>query len=132
MGGKLGTLFARAGHGVVFSHAHGDQKLKKLAREARGNARAGTPGEAAREADPLLLAVHGSRADDVLKQAGDLSGKVIVTCSLPLDADNAELIWLFEKPSLVRPTKISPQASGILIMSPVCRNLQSSLALSSM
>jgi hypothetical protein len=25
------------------------------------------------------------RIDDVLKQAGDVSGKVIVTCSLPMD-----------------------------------------------
>jgi predicted dinucleotide-binding enzyme len=58
MGGKLGTLFARAGHEVVFSYACSEQKLKRLAREAQGNARAGTPGDAAREADALLLAVH--------------------------------------------------------------------------
>jgi predicted dinucleotide-binding enzyme len=49
-GGKLGTLFARAGHDVVFSYARSAQKLKRLAREARGNARAGTPNEAARNA----------------------------------------------------------------------------------
>jgi predicted dinucleotide-binding enzyme len=42
MGGKLGTLFARAGHDVVFSYARSDQKLKRLAREARGNAQAHT------------------------------------------------------------------------------------------
>jgi predicted dinucleotide-binding enzyme len=36
MGGKLGTLFVRAGHEVVFSYARSDQKLKKLAREAQG------------------------------------------------------------------------------------------------
>ena len=35
MGGKLGTLFARAGHDVVFSYARSDQKLKRLAREAK-------------------------------------------------------------------------------------------------
>jgi hypothetical protein len=39
-----------------------------------------------------LLAVHWSRNDDVLKQAGDLSGKVILTCSLPMDAGNTKLI----------------------------------------
>jgi 8-hydroxy-5-deazaflavin:NADPH oxidoreductase len=92
MGGKLGTIFARAGHDVVFSYARSNEKLKKLAREAQGNARAGTPGEAAKEAGALLLAVHWSRIDDVLKQAGDLSGKVIVTCSLPMDAGNTKLI----------------------------------------
>lgn len=92
MGGKLGTLFAHAGHEVVFSYARSKEKLNGLARDARGNARAGTPREAAQQADALLLAVHWSRIDDVLDQAGDLSGKVIVSCSLPLNAQNTELV----------------------------------------
>jgi predicted dinucleotide-binding enzyme len=92
MGGKLGTLFARAGHDVVFSYAHRKEKLKRLARDAQGNARAGTPHEAAQDADVLLLAVHWSRIDDVLNQTGDLSGKVIVSCSLPMNDDNTELV----------------------------------------
>src|SRR6266550_6471615 len=92
MGGKLGTLLARAGHEVVFSYARSEQKLKKLARDAKGKAQAGTPREAAQEADALLLAVHWSRVDDVLNQAGDVSGKVIVTCSLPMNADDTGLV----------------------------------------
>ena len=92
MGGKLGTLFARVGHDVVFSYARSEQKLKRLARNAGKTARAGTPREAARDADAVLLAVHWSRVEDVLKQAGDLSGKIIVTCSLPMNADDTELV----------------------------------------
>src|ERR1051325_10609620 len=92
MGGKLGTIWARAGHDVVFSYARSEQKLKKLARDANATARAGTPREAAQDADALLLAVHWSRVDDVLQQAGDLSGKVIVTCSLPMNADDTDLV----------------------------------------
>jgi hypothetical protein len=92
MGSKLGTIFARAGHEVVFSYAQGEEKLKKLAREAKGKARAGTPREAAQDADALLLAVHWLRFDDVLKQAGDLSGKVVLSCSLPMNAENTELV----------------------------------------
>jgi predicted dinucleotide-binding enzyme len=42
MGGKLGTLFARAGHRVVFSYARSERKLKRLAREAGPRAKAGT------------------------------------------------------------------------------------------
>lgn len=91
MGGKLGTIFARAGHEVVFSYARSEAKLKRLAREAGGSARAGTPAEAAREADAVLLAVHWSRVDDVLQQAGDLAEKVIVTCSLPMNDDDTGL-----------------------------------------
>ncbi len=92
MGGRLGTIFARAGHEVVFSYARSEQKLKKLAREAQGSARAGTPREAARDSDALLLAVHWSRIKDVLNETGDLSGKTIVTCSLPMNDDNTELV----------------------------------------
>jgi predicted dinucleotide-binding enzyme len=93
MGGKLGTLFARAGHDVVFSYARSRKKLEQLARDAGPNARAGTPAQAAKDADAVLLAVHWSRMDDVLKQAGDLSGKVIVSCSLPMNADDTELVF---------------------------------------
>src|SRR5213594_247982 len=92
MGGKLGTLFARAGHDVVFSYARSERKLKRLAREAGGNAQAGTPREAAQGADALLMAVHWSRVDDVLKQAGSLTSKVVVSCSLPMNADDTELV----------------------------------------
>jgi 8-hydroxy-5-deazaflavin:NADPH oxidoreductase len=92
MGGKLGTIFARAGHEVVFSYARSEQKLKKLARDAKGKARAGSPREAAQEADAVLLAVHWSRIEEVLNQTGDLSGKVIVTCSLPMNADDTQLV----------------------------------------
>ena len=92
MGSKLGTIFARAGHDVIFSYARSEQKLKRLAREAKGKARAGTPREAAQDADAVLLAVHWLRFDDVLKQAGDLSGKVVLTCSMPMNEDNTELV----------------------------------------
>jgi len=84
MGGKLGTIFARAGHDVVFSYARSEQKLKKLGRH-------GTPREAAQHAEVVLLAVHWSRVADVLKQAGDLAGKIIVSCSLPMNGDDTAL-----------------------------------------
>src|SRR5438034_9997044 len=90
MGGKLGMIFARAGHDVIFSYARSEQKPKRLAREAKGKSRAGTPREAAQDADAVLLAVHWLWFDEVLKQAGDLYGKVMLTCSMPVNEDNAE------------------------------------------
>ena len=92
MGGKLGTLFARAEHEVVFSYARSARKLSRLAREAGPRARAGTVREATSASETLLLAVHWSRVDDVLKQAGSLRGKVVVSCSLPMSADDGELV----------------------------------------
>jgi predicted dinucleotide-binding enzyme len=49
------------------------------------------PREAAQDADILLLAVHWNRVNDVLRKAGDLSGKVLVTCSLPMNDDDTAL-----------------------------------------
>jgi predicted dinucleotide-binding enzyme len=92
MGGKLGTIFAKAGHHVVFSYARSQRKLNRLAREAGRGAAAGTPRAAAEDADVLLLAVHWSRVDDVLKQAGDISGKVVITCSMPMNASDTALV----------------------------------------
>jgi predicted dinucleotide-binding enzyme len=92
MGSKLGTILARAGHEVVFSYARTAQKLKRLARDAGRNARAGTPAEAANDADALLLAVHWSRVGDVKREVGDFAGKVLVSCTLPMNPDDSGLV----------------------------------------
>jgi predicted dinucleotide-binding enzyme len=92
MGSKLGTLFARAGHDVVFSYAKTPNKLTKLARSAGRRAAAGTPKDAVDGAGAVLLAVHWSRVDDVLRQAGSLAGKVVITCSLPMDSRDTALV----------------------------------------
>jgi len=92
MGSKLGTIFARAGHDVVFSYSHDRKKLERLSRDAGGKARAGTPAEAARGADAVLLAVHWSRVDDVLEQIGALSGKLLLSCTLPMNRDESRLV----------------------------------------
>ncbi|MCR4524209.1 NADPH-dependent F420 reductase [Bosea sp. 47.2.35] len=90
MGGKLGTIWAKAGHEVTFSYARVAGKLERLARECGGQA--GTVAEAVHRADALLLAVHWSRIDDVLEQAGDLAGKVVLNCCVPLDTRNRDLV----------------------------------------
>ena len=58
----------------------------------------------------LLLAVHWSRVDDVLKQAGDLSGKVIVSCSLPMNADDTGLVIAHTSSGAEQLAKRVPQA----------------------
>jgi len=90
IGGKLGAVFARAGHEVIFSYSRHPEKLEELARKE--NARVGTPHEAAQQSELLLLAVHWSRLEDVLAQVGHLAGKTIVTCSLPMNADDTGLV----------------------------------------
>jgi predicted dinucleotide-binding enzyme len=92
IGGKLGTVLARAGHEVVFSYSRSRRKLERLAREAGRRASVGTPEEAAAEADAVVLAVHWSRVDDVLSQAGLLSGQTLLSCSLPMSEDDSRLV----------------------------------------
>jgi 8-hydroxy-5-deazaflavin:NADPH oxidoreductase len=110
MGGKLGTVLARAGHEVIFSYARSKEKLKQLARAAGRNARAGMPAEAARDADALVLAVRWSQLADALHQAGDLSGKVILSCALPMNADDTELVVAHTSSGLEELAKIIPKA----------------------
>src|SRR5256714_5479602 len=110
MGAKLGTIFARAGHDIVFSYSRSSKKLDKLARDAGRTARAGTPAEAARNADAVLLAVHWSRVDDVLKQAGDLGGTVVITCSLPMNGDDTGLVVAHTSSGAEELAKKAPKA----------------------
>ena len=92
MGAKLGTLFAQAGHEVIFSYSRDQKKLQRLARRAGHGARAGTVRAAVQESDVLLLSVHWSSINDVLKQAGALSGKTVITCCLPMSDDDTRLM----------------------------------------
>jgi 8-hydroxy-5-deazaflavin:NADPH oxidoreductase len=92
IGGKLGTALARAGHDVVFSYSRSRKKLERLADDAGARARAGTPAEAVADADLVVLAVHWTRVDDVLAQAGRLSGTTVLTCSLPMSKDDSRLV----------------------------------------
>lgn len=39
----------------------------------------------------VLVAVHWTRIDDVLDLAGDLAGKTVITCSLPMTKDDSAL-----------------------------------------
>ena len=92
MGAKLGTLFARAGHEVIFSYSRDAAKLRRLAQRAGHGARAGSVQEAVQQSDVLLLAVYWSRISDVLKQAGSLASKTVITCCLPMSDDDERLV----------------------------------------
>lgn len=83
VGGTLGTVWAKAGDQVVFASRHPDE-LKELAAKAGGDAKTGTPAEAAAFGDVVLIAVPYKNFAEVAK-ANDaaLQGKVV------FDASNA-------------------------------------------
>lgn len=113
MGAKLGTLFARCGHEVTFSYSRSEQKLGRLAREAGHGARAGTVHEAAQGAEVLLLAVHWSRVREVLKQAGPLAGKTVISCSLPMSGDDSRLVVAHDTSGAEQLAKLLPKAKVV-------------------
>ncbi|HXW55371.1 MAG TPA: NADPH-dependent F420 reductase [Candidatus Cybelea sp.] len=92
MGSKLGTIWAKAGHEVVFSYSRSRQKLERLAKNGGAKGRVGTPADATRDAHAVLLAVHWTRVDDVLAQVGALSGKMLLTCSLPMSKNDSHMV----------------------------------------
>ena len=86
MGAGLGKLWAEAGHHVVFSYSRDDKKLYELATAAGANAKAGMIQEAAAQ-DVILLAVWLPALEEIIRAAGDLDGKVIITCVSGLQPD---------------------------------------------
>ncbi|MRU16376.1 transmembrane reductase oxidoreductase [Roseovarius sp. A21] len=89
MGANLGKLWAREGHEVIFAYSRSVQKLERLAQECGGCH--GSVSDAANTADVLLLAVHWSRIEDLLEKAGELSGKVVLNCCVPLNETDTEI-----------------------------------------
>jgi predicted dinucleotide-binding enzyme len=57
IGGTAARLFVDAGHDVVISNSRGPDTLRALVAVLGPNARAATPGEAARFGDVVLVAI---------------------------------------------------------------------------
>jgi hypothetical protein len=91
MGAALGGEWAAAGHTVTFSYSRHPRRLEDLARAAKGDASAASPGEAAETSEVILVAVPWHLLDDALAQAGSLAGKIVLTCSIPMTEDDSDL-----------------------------------------
>jgi len=82
-GGALGTLFAKAGHPVMFSSRHPEQ-LKDLVAAAGPNAKAGTVAEAVAFGDVVLLVVPYTAIEEI----GREYGQALAQKPLVLDISN--------------------------------------------
>jgi hypothetical protein len=76
IGANAARLLAAAGHDVLVSFSRHPETLAQLADEIAG--RAGTPAEAARHGDVVVLSVPWNTVDTALDAAGDLAGTVVV------------------------------------------------------
>lgn len=82
IGGTVGTLWAKAGHEVLFSSRH-PERLSSLVAEAENTAQAGTIAQAASFADVIFLAVYYWTTDEALAAAQSLEGKIIIDATNP-------------------------------------------------
>lgn len=85
VGGTLGVAWAGRGQEVVFGvRDPGGAKVKALLARTDGNARAVSIGQAVRGADVIVLATPWDPVREILNEAGDLSGRVLLDCTNPL------------------------------------------------
>jgi 8-hydroxy-5-deazaflavin:NADPH oxidoreductase len=92
VGGTLGRRWAKEGHKVMFGvREPSSEKVGQLLADSGENARAGTVAEAAAFGEVVVLATPWGGTEDALRQAGDLSGKVLLDCTNPLKPDMSGL-----------------------------------------
>lgn len=90
VGSALGRIWAGKGHEVMFSSRH-PEKSRALAQSVGNNASSGLPAEAVKFGDIVVLAVPWSQAENALRSAGSLDGKVLIDCTNPLKPDYSGL-----------------------------------------
>lgn len=87
VGKALGENWVKHGHKVLFSYSRELEKLASYARSLGSNASVGTPAEAARFGEVVVLATPWPVAQEALRAAGPLDGKILIDCTNPLKAD---------------------------------------------
>lgn len=83
IGRTLGRLWAKAGHRILFSFSHDQQKLEELARECGNGSRATTPYEAVSHAEFVLFSVPWNAIDEAIKQIGRFEGQTVIDTTNP-------------------------------------------------
>ena len=84
----LGPEFAAQGHNIVYGSRNPDsQKARNIVAMTPGNATAVLPKESVRDADIVVLAVPGELVEEITRDLGDLSGKIIIDPTNPLTGD---------------------------------------------
>jgi NADPH-dependent F420 reductase len=92
VGGTLGRGWAKKGHDIFFGVRHPqDDKTRQLVQSIGRKAQAGTVPEAAVFGEVVVLATPWQATEAAVKQAGNLSGKVVIDCTNPLKPDFSAL-----------------------------------------
>jgi predicted dinucleotide-binding enzyme len=111
VGGALGSVWADAGHMVMFSSRELEHD-KALAAKLGANARAGTPREAAAFGEVVMISVPYRALPEVGKTVGDLiRGKVVIdTCNPFVGRDGEIATWARDKGAGLASAELLPGA----------------------
>ena len=111
VGGALGAVWVKAGHEVMFSSRNIEHD-KELAAKLGGNARAGTPREAAAFGEVVMVSVPYRALPDVGKDLGDLiKGKVVIDTCNPFPGRDGEIAdWARKKGAGLASAELLPGA----------------------
>ena len=86
VGRALGIEFAQMGHTIVYGSREPDRgKVKKLVEETGNDASATSQADAAAQATIVVLAVPGLLVEEITLALGDLSDKIIIDPTNPLE-----------------------------------------------
>ncbi len=91
MTSALGRRFIEQGHRLLLSYSRSSTKLQKAAKDLGGGTQVGSPADAARFGDVVLLTTGWDGAAPALQAAGALDGKVVWSIVTPLKADSSGL-----------------------------------------
>ena len=92
VGSALGTEFAAEGHTIVYgSRDPTREAVRSLVERSGDNASATFQSDAIKGADIVILAVPGMLAGDIAASLGDLSGKIIIDPTNPVNFSNGSI-----------------------------------------
>lgn len=141
--GAFGPRFAELGHQVVYGSRTPDRPdVQELVRASGAGASAASPGEAAAQADIVMINVPWSVAEEVVLGLGDLAGKIVIDPinprivdddgyrNYPTNTSNAERIQNLAPQSFVvkafntisADTMIDPDVLGHPVTIPIAGN----------
>lgn len=93
VGGALGPRFAELGHTVIYGSRTPDtERVQRLVARTGSDASAASQREAAEQAELIMLAVPWDATEQVIKNLGNLDGKIIMDATNAIDmADDGML-----------------------------------------
>lgn len=97
VGSALGPRFAEQGHTIVYgSRDPGRSSVNELVARSGEGASATTQADAAAQASIVVLAIPGMLVEEITRSLGDLSGKIIIDPTNPLQGKVPNLVHAAE------------------------------------